>query len=473
MNNYDSARYSDLNAAWTTSDISPTQLLRKALRVVRARSREQYRNSSVARAAVQNDLINVLGHKGIALQSAVVSGARHEPDNYAREIIEKAYKSWIKQINFTGSATQGGLSYEKLARQTYLIDGELFERRHRAGDYGVQYEIVDATLIRIEHNDQTPNGNVIIMGIEYNAQMRPVAYHIDRGSVYSDGYSWVGSAQCYVERVDAADMLHTYDQEFPGQLRGVPAAATSLELIRMLQQVQKYTLAKLKSSSMTYGHFEKLPDDGSPLPDFPSAGDAVDDDLVDPVLEHQEGESVVTPDGYAYKYHEPDFPGEALSETNRTYKSEIAASLGQGYHTLSGDLTQVNFSSLRAGALAERDAWRQQQQLWISRRDQPRFEHWVALQLALGTLNLSRGLDYYLPHSWQPRTWEWVQPHQEVSAKGKEIELGLNSQTSIMIEQGRDPEKIRNEQLEQLRHELELAKLRQEIAQIEEKHADY
>src|SRR5689334_9547360 len=74
----------------------------------------------------------------------------------------------------------------------------------------------------------------------------------------------------------------------------------------------------------------------------------------------------------------------AWSEFTRLMLRGIAMGTNASYATLSGDLRDVNFSSLRQGVLDERDGWRVLQAFAIGHFCRPLFRAWLPMAITTG-----------------------------------------------------------------------------------------
>src|SRR5579884_2199984 len=81
-------------------------------------------------------------------------------------------------------------------------------------------------------------------------------------------------------------------------------------------------------------------------------------------------------------------PNAAFSEFVKAMLRGMAVGLNVSYASLAGDLREVNYSSIRQGALDERDAWRTLQTFAIRHIYQPIFTDWFAMARLTGRLPL-------------------------------------------------------------------------------------
>lgn len=118
------------------------------------------------------------------------------------------------------------------------------------------------------------------------------------------------------------------------------------------------------------------------------------------------------------------------------------------YHALSGDLADVNYSSIRQGTLDERERWKEDQQFFIESLHTPVFEAALKVALLSGQIRVhgkplpAEQYDRYRRVSWQGRRWAWVDPRTDVESALTCIRGGLTSTSQVILEQGRDPQDV-------------------------------
>ena len=125
----------------------------------------------------------------------------------------------------------------------------------------------------------------------------------------------------------------------------------------------------------------------------------------------------------------------------------LSTGLLTSYHSLTGDLTSVNFSSIRAGTLDERDMWKVMQGFYIEFK-QEMFSWWLARALMFDT-DLKRlpyaKFDKFNAPVFFGRRWDWVDPKSDAAADREAVSLGVRSRSQIIREQGRDPDEVWDE----------------------------
>jgi hypothetical protein len=137
-------------------------------------------------------------------------------------------------------------------------------------------------------------------------------------------------------------------------------------------------------------------------------------------------------------------------EFMRVQLRKIAAGLGITYEQLTGDLTGVNYSSIRAGMLEfRRRAEQFQHQVMVFQFCRPVWTMWIRLAVVAGAISAPRYLQErrkYETPKWIAPGWPWVDPLKDITAKIQEIQAGLTSRSAAVAETGEDIETIDKEQ---------------------------
>ena len=189
-------------------------------------------------------------------------------------------------------------------------------------------------------------GNVVRCGIEFDALGRRVAYHLYR-SHPEDGRLVPMSGQGGLEtvRVDAREVIHLYRVLRPGQIRGEPWLSRALVKLNELDQYDDAELVRKKTAAMFAGFVTRQSPEDNLMGEGGPDGDGIALAGLEP------GTLQLLEPGEDIKFSEPADVGGSYSEFLRTQFRAVAAALGITYEQLTGDLTGVNYSSIRAGLL--------------------------------------------------------------------------------------------------------------------------
>jgi lambda family phage portal protein len=231
-----------------------------------------------------------------------------------------------------------------------------------------------------------------------------------------------------------------------------------MDPINMLAGYEEAELVAARAQACKHVFYERsaFAPDGTPL----EYNDATTGQLTD---EMEPGGTTDLPIGYKANMYNPTHPNQAFADFTKDFRRKIAAALNCSYNTLFTDLEGVNYSSIRAGLLDERDQWKMAQNWYISTAKQVQFEAWLAVQLLNGVFPGFAMTDFdRVARScvWKPRRWDWVDPLKDIQAYVAGIEAKLTTRSRAISDQS-------NEDFEETIDELA-----EEEAYIQEKGLD-
>lgn len=431
-NQFSGADTGRLYQSWTTTNQTLDAELKQTLKTLRARSRDMERNNDYAKKFLRMIKTNVVGKTGIKAQSQVLN-RKGDPDDGARKKIETGWHEWGKRGNcdVTGKLTFRDI--QKLGISTIVRDGEVLIRRHMGFENEFKYslQLIEPDHLDERHNEVMPNGNRIKMGIEFDQWNAPIAYHLYK--THPGDYLF-GASYGDKVRVPANEILHIYNPMRISQTRGVPWMHAALTRLNMLGDYELAELVAARIGAAKGGFYESKTGDEEELPA---------DEWVDgkPVQDIEPGHFEMLPPGLQFKAYDPQHPTTAFQAFEKAVLRGIASGLDVSYNQLANDLEGVNYSSLRAGAIEERDVYRDIQTFLIDHFIDIIYEEWLFAALSSGAINLPfEEINKYKPVKWQTRGWQWVDPIKDLNAKEKSIDLGLDNPQDIAAETGKDYE---------------------------------
>jgi lambda family phage portal protein len=150
--------------------------------------------------------------------------------------------------------------------------------------------------------------------------------------------------------------------------------------------------------------------------------------------------------GMDVKFFDPHHPNGNFQQFQRAILHYVAAGLGVAYDTMTGDLAEANYSSMRQGAIRERSTWRAHQEWFIRHFYQAVYEAWLPQALLSGALTLpSFDVARWRDVRWQPRGWDWVDPFKDMQADSLGVAMGITSRGRLCAERGDDFEEVLQE----------------------------
>jgi lambda family phage portal protein len=427
-----------LTSSWTVQDQTVNQSLLRFLRPMRARSRDFFRNNEYGRKFGALVKTNVVGHAGFALKF----DCRREdgsPDRLDSDVLLRAWKRFARRGQYEVTGRLSEALFDALALTMIARDGEVLVRLVAGADRGVhhfQLQLLPGHLLDEEMNRDLGGGARIRMGVEFDAFMKPQAYHLRLQPKTADMH---GATSQRYERVPADEILHLFVPEEVDQWRGVPWPFVGLRAARMLEQFDEAALVAANVGAAKMGFFQQQKDaEGAPTSSTETDGD-------DFITEAAPGSFDIIPEGYELTEWSPDYPNAVYDPFTKAVLRRISTGLLTSYHTLSGDLTDVNFSSIRSGTLDERELWKMLQGWYVSAAKEAIVEKWLARAL-LFDAELKR-----LPYAkfekfnspvFTGRRWDWVDPQKDVNAATAAVALGIKSRAQVIRDQGNDPEQV-------------------------------
>lgn len=433
---YSGAQTDRLTQSWAISNLPADIELQGALETLRHRARDLAANNEYARKFLQMCVTNIVGPQGFALQNLANDLGR--PDDMARSIIEDGFWRWQQRGVCESTGQHSFQDVQRLLVEAWKRDGEFLVRRIRgtaAGNkYGYAIQILDIDRLATHYNlPNIGNGNRIVMGVELDTYDRPVGYWLRTGHLTT------ASASNKLTRISADDIIHGFRPERAEQHRGVPPMHPVMNALKMLAGYQEAAIVAARTGAAKMGFFTSKDGDPSALATGQdlSSGDFYSDAAP--------GEFGVLPPGYEFQSWNPDYPMANYDSFVKQCLRSIASGLGVCYNGLANDLEGVNFSSIRAGVLEERDNWVVDQDWFTNSFLRVIFADWLQVALAAKALTFSNGsplppskFEKFCEHTWQGRRWAWVDPRKDIEASIMAIKANLNSPQNIAAQMGMD-----------------------------------
>ena len=339
--------------------------------------------------------------------------------------------NWREEADADGVTDFYGL--QALACRAMLEGGECFVRlRVRRAEDGLavplQLQLLEAEHVPLTFNTTLPSGNLVRAGIEFDRLGRRVAYHLTRAH---PGDPVMRPRDHDLVRVPADRIAHLYRPLRPGQIRGEPWLARALVRLDELDQYDDAALVKAKVAAMFTGFVV------SPDPEDAVMGeDEPDEDgIAEASLEP--GTMQRLRPGQDVRFAEPADAGSSYEGFFRNQLRAVATAAGVTYEQLSGDLTQVNYSSIRAGLLEFRRRCEIiQHAVVVHQLCRPVWREWMRTAVLAGALKapgFASDPAPWLTVKWIPQGWQWVDPEKEFKAVVLAIRAGLMSRSEAML----------------------------------------
>ena len=425
--------------AWMPGNPGAVAAMLATSNELRVKSRDLVRRNAWANAGIEAFVANAVG-TGIKPQSMA-------QDETFRVAVQALWRDWTEEADATGQTDFYGL--QSLAARAMCEGGECFIRlRPRRPEdrltVPLQLQLLEAEHLPLTLNTELPSGNVVRSGIEFDAMGRRVAYHLYR-SHPEDGRLSPMSGQGGQDtvRVPAAEIMHLYRVLRPGQIRGEPWLSRALVKLNELDQYDDAELVRKKTAAMFAGFITRLAPEDNLVGEGLSDADGVALAGLEP------GTLQILEPGEDVKFSDPADVGGSYAEFLRTQFRAVAAAIGITYEQLTGDLTGVNYSSIRAGLLEFRRRMEAiQHGVIVHQLCRPVWNAWLDQAVLSGAIvapGFARRRREYAACKWIPQGWQWVDPEKEFKAMLLAIRAGLMSRSEAISAFGMDAEDVDRE----------------------------
>lgn len=395
-----------------------------AHRSLASRARYLTANNGFARAGCAAWTSALVG-AGITAQSAAVDPA-------ARKTINAAWQRFVDECDADGLADFNGLQITIAER--LVTDGECFSVFMLDGHGRLQLRLMDGVQVDGAFSTELARGARIVGGVEFDESGRRIAYHAFK---QRPGLPIMTSLE--LVRLPAEDVCHVFRVETPGQVRGVSWFASVILRLADLDQAHDAQLTRQKVSALLAG-FIIDPSGESGGFDGKSDGAGNLDGGLEP------GTLKVLGPGQDIRFSDPATIGLESIEFLKITAREISAGLGAPYESVTGDLTGVNYSSIRAGLVDFRRRAEALQYATIIRQFcRPVWRRWLTTEILAGRIDapgFERDPEAWLAVNWLPPRNDWVDPTKDAQAEILAIGAGLMSRRQAVAARGYDLETL-------------------------------
>lgn len=408
-------------------------------RTVLARSRYLAANNPYA-AQAKETFVSALVGCGIKPSSLI-------KDAPLKQALQEAFSDWTDQSDADHLTDFYG--------QEAIVAGEMFEagecfvrlRARRDGDglnVPLQLQLLPAEMLPIEHNVNLGSGNVIQMGIEFDAIGRRVAYHFLRQHPYEQITTRINASM--TTRVPASEVLHLYKPIRAGQIRGIPHTLSAIAKLALMDQYDDAELERKKTAAL-FSIFIKR--------------DQPQQTFIDKVAEDKakaaSGDGTATVDLQPGSSHQL-LPGEDIAvaepaDVGNSYEAfqyrtllAIAAGFGVPYAAMTGDLRQTSYGSIRAGLVEfRRRVEAMQHGVMVFQFCRPVWQRWLNDAVLAGAIPIAPG-DFLKRKAelarvkWITPKWEWIDPQKDLEAEKLAVDNGFKARSDVIEASGYDPE---------------------------------
>lgn len=416
VRSYEGATRGRRGKGWKAGGGSANAEIGIALHTLRNRARDFVRNNVYAKRAIGAIATNTVG-TGLTPSPLSVSDRQ-------KKRINEAFYQWAekrKLVDFDGKKTFYGI--QKLVMRTVAESGEclVIRRRDSSLEIPFQLQVLEADYIDTAKNylPGVNGGQYDIQGVRFSPEGKIVGYWL------FDSHPGDAYMRSTISRfVPAEDVLHIYEVLRPGQVRGIPFGVSAFLKLRDFDDYQDAQLMKQKIAAC----FTAFVTDMSTV--AVEAGAKTDDNFerMEPgIIEY-------LPAGKDVKFAAPPRV-DGFGEFSKVNLQGIAMGYGVPYEVLTGDLSNVNFSSARMGWI-EFHRWITDLQgdMIVPMLCEPVWEWFMEAAQLRGIVRTP------VDATWTAPKREMINPVEEIKAAGEMVRNGFSSWSEQVRQFGYDPD---------------------------------
>lgn len=388
-----------------------------ALERLRAVIRDLVRNDGWPKRAVAELVEDIVGW-----------GILPKPDGPIPLPALDAWRAWSKSTDCDADGRKNLVGIEAMVVRTVIESGECLVRRRlrRPGDglvIPMQLQVLEPDFLEITKDGMRgQQGGPIVQGVEFDGIGRRTAYWLFKEHPGSSRISTGGQSQ----RVDASEILHVFAEERPGQVRGVPWFVAAVRKLEDFGDYDDATLVRQKIAAC----FAAFVTDPQGNPESVGVEKEGEDDREETL---RPGQVRYLNPGESVEFGMP--PAVVDENYARRMLHGIAVACGVTYEALTGDYSQVNYSSAR---MARQSHWRHvlgaRERTVIPQFCDPVWR-WFgeAAQVA--------GFATAIPSAtWIGPGMGMIDADKEARAVSKLVRVGAMTPSEMVLQQGYDPD---------------------------------
>lgn len=427
---------------WSIARHEINNEIKSDLPALRARVADLRKNNPIVSAYAIDNRVSIIGPEGFDLQP-MVKRADGSDDNYANTIIKNEFELWGNRETASLNQRYSFLMLEYLFAEELFVKNELIIRKYTSGGavnnnrWRFTIEILNPDWIDHDYDAILQNGNIVVMGVEFDRYKRIRGIWIKEKDLYSEV---VGGFESYSRRIriDASELIIAFDPLSYNQVHGVTPLAASMLKIKNLDMWDDYNLENAKFSAAKMGFITKNEKSIGAYRGYD------EEDERGKYMDLEGGTIEELGIGEDFKQFDPKFPSDQHAAFVRSMSRIISAGIGRDQSALLGDRENETYSSARTGELKNRANYAYQQSIMKEMVLTPLYEAWLSSALLSGALDPLRYVNYnrYRNHYWQGYVRPWVDQQKEIQANILAEKYGYKSKIQIVSEMGNRYEDI-------------------------------
>ena len=425
---YDMAKRRRADEGWLTPPTSANAEVAPAMVVTRNRARDLVRNNPYAARIVDVWVAHIVGDG--------ITAAWLDKDGNVDEVRQAAWLAWAESKEADADGELDFYGIQQLAVRSMVESGEVIVRKRvrRLTDgltVPLQLQLLESDQLDHCKNAALPNGGRIVMGIQFNALGKREGYWVYKthpGDTYTSSLLPTDSVF-----IPADQIGHLYRKRRPGQVRGISWLSAVGNTLKDNGDLDDAVIMKAKIESCLVGAIITDDDEnGTGVGDKETGTDSDGNPYELQTMEPGTWQRLRP--GEDVKFGQPSSSG-GYDSYKRKIEQNIAVGAGLTYDQVTGDLSQANFASLRAGKIEfRRDLSQIQWQVVIPMLCEPMAEAFNQMGIAAGLWR-----DDDVRATWMPPRNEPIDPVKDTAAEASDMDNLLEPWSATVRKRGHDP----------------------------------
>ena len=455
--------------------------IRRGMRVVIDRCRDQAINNPSIRGAIRRIVNNVV-RDGISPQFLF----RNSQGKLNSSVNKKWSALFLRWASYAGlNRRQSAWAIQRLGLTQMWSDGEFYI--HRSYDTRIpgipplRLELIERDMLDLSVDGELENGNIARQGKELDASTGEfVAYHF----LVSHPGDYQFRAKQAKRRIPAEDIIDVFETDRISQTMGISWLAAVVMESFDLEDYRAYERIGAKLAA-AFGVFVKNNNPGTlnPLsglgvtPTPAVAGSSIEGEW--PVGWGKNMPDYIEPGRIQALPWNTDIviashsrPGTQYEPYTKESRRTQSTGLGMSYEAFANDYTDASYSSARSGSLEERLSYKGMQ-FFLSERMLDQIVRWFIESSWMSGMAPHRMNDfsinpYPLLESFVQLNpgWTWVDPRNDTQASAQRIEKVLSSHQREMLPQGASFDDVLEEAMDEETKLTPLYELRAKNARL-------
>ena len=427
---FDGASKGPRFSGWKRPGTNADSALAGSISALRNGSRDLTRNNPWACKALKVIANNTVG---TGIKGQIVGRNKTQSKK-----LQSKWEAWAGSTQIDLDKKLDLVAIENLVITTVAESGEVLIRRSavkptRQNPIPFKIQVLEPDFIDTYKNDTLGGGKYIQDGIEFNSRGEVLAYWLyDKHPGETRSY-WFNTIES--KRYSADEIIHVFDKTRPGQTRGYPWCAAAIRRLKDFDDYEDAQLVRQKLASSFVGFIHDMTAETGGETGLDKGGEKDEDQLE----YFQPGMMEYLGPGKDIKFSSP--PGVSNYKEYATANLlGVAAAYGITYESLTGDYSNVNFSSARMAWLEMSRNVNKWQNTIMRAQFLERIGEWFFFGLDLIGEDIEAAVI-----KWTFPKREMIDPTKEIPAMIKAARAGLTSIPRIHASMGENSDEILEE----------------------------